>query len=83
MKWEKEIKIVKGLRKLYPVIDVPWGKVDYDRFVDVDNNFWKVWWLYWLCVHHLKQRMASLEGYMKYYNQSHWHWYKAHFGIEE
>ena len=79
--WEKEEKIIEGLGLLYSDFPVNDFRIRF-RFY-CKNGREKVWWLYWLCVHHLKQRMASLEGYMKYYNQSHWHWYKAHFGIED
>ena len=80
--WEREQKIIKGLKKLYPDIKSCWAfgiaQLDYD-----DENFWQAAWVSWLCVFYLNSRMPSIENFLKKNNNAVWGYYKHHFRIKE
>ena len=79
--WEKEEKMIKGLGKLYPRFVDKWEITikyeDYNSF-----NYDKAMWVYLLCAAYLKQRILTLEGYIKTHCQHAWTWYKIYFGVK-
>ena len=79
--WEKELKIVEGLGKLYPEFE--------DRYVGTiiySMHKWDNWdksrWVYCLCVYHLNQRIPSLEKFIEKHCGSAWFYYYNYFKIE-
>ena len=77
--WEKEEKIINGLGKLYPIFEDRVGyRVLYKNHF---GNLWKAWWVYWLTVQYLDQRIPSLEHYLRIHNHIMWIRYADHFGI--
>ena len=84
--WEKELRIIKGLQKLYPELKNDWGNpvpfpTTYDLYLTDMQE--KSWWLYLLCKYHLKQRIPSIENFMRKTNGSAWWWYSRLFGVEK
>ena len=82
MKWEKELKLIAGLAKLYPTFKAghKGSIINYDRFVSCD--MWKAWWVCILCVHHLGYRIPSLEMFIREHDTCEWYWYEQHFRIK-
>ena len=81
--WEKEIKIIDGLGKLYPeFIDYDGYLIRYRRYRT--SYFAKSAWLVWLCTDHLNQRIPSLEPFIaEGSKECAWGYYKEYFGIKE
>ena len=78
--WEKEIRIVNGLGKLYPRFRTNWGlSLTFKLW---DGNFQqKAWWVGCLCRHQLGQRLPNLEKFIKYNDFRAWCVYKTQFGL--
>ena len=82
MKWEKELKMIEGLGKLYPRFD--W--CDHRFVMNYDSCstlYQRAFWVYKLCKHHLNRRLFSLEDFIIENNGLAWVWYENHFGIWE
>ena len=80
--WEKELKIIDGLGKLYPDfsddLDI---RVRYEEYGD--DILSKSFWLTWLCEDHLKSRLPSLEKFLRRNNKEAWNWYRAYFKMDD
>ena len=80
-KHKTELKIIEGLGKLYPAFETDYGTtLHYTEFSrDIP---WRTWWIYQLCRYHLKQRIPSLEDYIKENCEYDWLQYVMHFNID-
>ena len=78
--WEKELKIIEGLGKLYPEFKNSYGvTIAYEGF---QRDFGDIgWWVCMLSVYHLKQRVPSLEYFLKHNTVIAWDWYTNHFEL--
>ena len=95
--WEKELKLLAGLGKLYPVFDDCWGTtINYEKHVQFDecdyydpeeNNhepyYMRAEWVYWLCRLHLNCRIPRLENFLEENNKDMWVGYKRYFGLDK
>ena len=79
--WEKELKIIDGLGRLYPTYIDKWDRLISYKIYGGANHL-KVWWVYWLCRDQLNQRITSLERYIQRYESVAWDCYKNYFGME-
>ena len=80
--WEKEIKIIDGLGKLYPeFVDCFGDIIRYEKFRADDWD--KAYWVYYLCRYGLNQRIPSLEIYIKKFDHRGWYHYNRYFRIKE
>ena len=81
--WEKELKMIEGLGKLYPEFEE--GNrlsIIYERF---DEDKWdKAYWVFLLCKYHLNRRIPSLENFIRKTGISDYVWkcYSYHFRIK-
>ena len=80
--WEKEIKIIEGMGRLYPVFSNVWIDDVYYAKYRV-NNHSRAAWVYMLCRWYLDYRIPSLEKFMKTYGDYAWRYYKSYFEIED
>ena len=79
--WEKELKIIAGLGKLYPAFDNGAGYIiKYSE--NNDTNNYCALWVCWLCRFHLNQRIPTLENFIGSHEYWGWFRYKEHFGIK-
>ena len=78
--WEKELKYINGLGKLYPAFRDCYGEIVYENYV---SCYAQAAWVVWLCVNNLKQRIPSLEKFIRKCNPGVWEIYRESFGVEK
>ena len=80
-KWEKELKMINGLAKMYPVFKHPLNSNVLFHNYEASKPLLALW-VYYLCKYGLEQRIPSLERFIRKHGVGDlWFNYMKHFGM--